>query len=156
MVRKVFNLISHESFKKSINNISYPLSWSEEFCQFVYKSFLANNIYNFILSQKYDQIFISTAAPGCYARSISKIFEFDGSKVKIVSSDKNNLKHFENSKINKYLNTFPLFNGKQYTLFTDHIDDFYLAKKSTKTFLCNPDKHSLREYKKTNIKIEII
>ncbi|POP52214.1 hypothetical protein C0068_14540 [Zhongshania marina] len=93
--------------------------------------------------QEYDEVVIYTAAPSVYAKHVKKIFQYD---VGVVSSRFVEGVFYNNFGVNKLADKESRFGDREYTLFTDSVDDFPLARNAMKVFLCNPVESSRSAY----------
>lgn len=150
--RKILRDINHDEFKRGIDGIDYPLSWGRDFCLRL-KSGISEAVLDKILEVNLPVV-ILTAAPSCYGKYISTMFGF--SIVDVYTSGFLNGVYCCNFGIKKLSRFNEVFQGVDYVLFSDHEDDFFLAKASRLFFLCNPTADAVDFYNKNGIEYFLI
>lgn len=155
-LRKVVPLLSHAEFKKRINELPYPPDWSDQFCLFLSNEHRNLKVISEIEKFSTSNYLITTAAPCCYASSISKYFTFNFIEPDVLCSYYDGENFVDNYKSNKSVNTAEFLNNEPFVLFTDHKDDIELSLKSELLYLCHPSQLSLSEFKGRGINYILI
>jgi len=156
--RKVLKNITHIQLKERVDSLSYPHLWGAQFMKELKKS-ESLKVYNGIqpYTESQSKILVSTAAPNCYAKYIPEVFFPDYHAECITSQRLEDKTYFNNFQSNKAAKIKEIIGeSEKFALFTDHSDDYELAKFSSQLYLCNPKEKHLKHYKESGLKFTIL
>lgn len=157
--RKVLKNITHLEFKRRVDSLNYPSDWAKQFLKNL-KASLSPKVYEAIENERRNDtrsLIVSTAAPECYARYIPEVFFEKQNILCVCSRHQEGQGYFNNFQANKAASLEELLESEPgFILFTDHSDDYELAKRCDFFYLCNPNETDLQFFMKMGISYKLV
>ena len=133
---RLTRLVNHAAFKRRLISLDIPNSYNYSFSKLLIGRYVNRPLLNHLASSQPAKVYITTAAPHCYAQYIPEFLDFPVQAV--IATQWINGEFFENFGDKKVVSFKRLNEGRCDLFCTDHYEDLPMMMWSKEVILVSP------------------